>query len=57
MSKFTLTTKQLEKLLKDANSNENQEDMVSFEVKNGRLIVTQNDWGHNQITTLMNKPC
>lgn len=57
MSKFTLTTKQLEKLLKDANANENQEDMVSFEVKNGRLIVTQNDWGHNQTTTLMNKPC
>lgn len=56
MSQFTLTTKQMENLLKEANSDANQEDMICFEVKNGRLIVTQNDWGHNQIKTLMNKP-
>lgn len=54
---FTLTTRQLEKLVKEANLNEDQEDMVTFHMKNGRLIVTQKDCGHNHITTLMNKPC
>lgn len=56
MSEFTLTIRQLEKLMKEAKSNENQEDMLRFEIKNGRLIVSQYDWGHEQATELMNKP-
>ena len=57
MSGFSLTIKQLENILKEAKSNENQEDILSFEVKNSRLIVSQNDWGHNGIKVLVNKPC
>lgn len=57
MSRFFLTVKQLEKIIRDAKSDENQEDILSFEVKNGRLIITQNDWEHDQVAMLMNKPC
>lgn len=57
LSRFFLTVKQLEKIIRDAKSDENQEDILSFEVKNGRLIITQNDWEHDQVSTLMNKPC
>lgn len=57
MSGFTLTIQQLERLVKEAKKDENQEDMLHFEMNNGRLIVQQNDWGHNGVKTLMNKPC
>lgn len=57
MNNFTLTIQQLERIMKEAKSNENQEDMLRFEIKNGRLIVSQYDWGHERTTTLMNKPC
>lgn len=57
MTKFDLTINQLESLIKKANEDENQEDILMFEVVNNRLIIRQSDWGHTKTKTLMNKPC
>ncbi|WP_158233706.1 hypothetical protein [Sporosarcina sp. P21c] len=56
MEQFTLSIQQLEKLLKDAKSDENQEDMVNFLLSKDRLVLTQYDWGHDDIKILMDKP-
>ncbi|QIG62588.1 hypothetical protein [Sporosarcina phage Lietuvens] len=56
MDEFTLSVQQLERLIKTANSDEEQEDMLNFKLGNGRLIITQYDWGHDDIKVLMDKP-
>lgn len=56
MDEFTLTVQQLERLIKTANSDEEQEDMLNFKLRNGRLIITQFDWEHDKTKTLMDKP-
>lgn len=57
MAKFTLTIRQLEKVIKDAKKDIEQEDMVTFEVNNNRLIISQKNWGHTDEKKLMDKPC
>ena len=54
---FSLTFKQLERLLEEAKSREKGEDILNFEVTSYRLKVTQDDWSHTETTVLMNKPC
>ncbi|WP_158232829.1 hypothetical protein [Sporosarcina sp. P17b] len=56
MVEFTLSVQQLERLIKTANSDEEQEDMLNFKLRDGRLIITQFDWGHDKTKTLMDKP-
>lgn len=56
-SSFSLTVRQLENLLKKSKSDDNQEDILKFEIENGRLKVSQNNWGHDSVNVLMNKPC
>lgn len=55
--RFSLTLKQLERLLEEAKSHEQRDDILHFEVKSYRLKVTQDDWSHDKASVLMDKPC
>lgn len=57
MNQFSLTISQLEKILKEANEDGKQEDILNFRIKDGRLNITQNDWSRTEVKTLMSKPC
>jgi hypothetical protein len=56
MSDFSLTLKQLKNIVKEAESNDNMEDILKFKVENGRLVISQYDWGHTETNVIMNKP-
>lgn len=53
--KFTLTVSQLEKMIAEAKSDANQEDMFRFEVSNGRLKITQFNWRCERTKVLIDK--
>ena len=57
MTGFLITVNQLENILKKAKSDENQEDILRFEVVSNRLIVSQKDWAQENTKILMTKPC
>lgn len=56
MERFDLTIQQLERIIKNAKSNEDMEDIITFTLIENRLIVTQLDWGNENEKELMNKP-
>ncbi len=56
MEKFELTLRQLQNIIKKADK-ENMEDIIKFHIENGRLVITQFNWEHDDKTELMNKPC
>ena len=53
--KFSLTLQQLQRLINNADSEE-WEDIVTFEIIDGRLVVDQYDWSHQVTKLLMDKP-
>lgn len=57
MKEFSLTIRQLNNIIKEAERDNDQEDILCFKINNDRLTVSQYDWGHTGKKILMDKPC